>query len=231
MGCFLFHKWNSWEETDTPCKQKRVCSKCNEFETRIVHDFGEWEYKDAHTCIRVRSCRRCGKMEEGKEKHDMGEWSYASKDSCTQIKKCFHCGKREISYDKHQFSEWEYMDNISCIAIRYCKRCKLKDYGNMRHDWDEISLYTECMDKAIRIMSRKAAERKQKLSVIGNEMDVDKKLMISNEIAKIEYMEEDYKYKLENTDLESMGKVCRRCMQVINLGITKEDLENEIHRT
>ena len=75
------HKWEAWHyEREKSCSQKRVCSECDEVETRVRHDWTKWSSNSNGSSFRI--CNHCNKEEfniDGKW-HGFVFWDNGKKD-------------------------------------------------------------------------------------------------------------------------------------------------------
>ena len=100
------------------------------------HKWSNWAYKEEGSCIKVRSCKRCPKIEyQGYPTHDWSNWVYKEESSCIKVRSCKRC--REIQSDiVHQWSGWVYEKEGNCQASRFCKRCP-KIENDVVHQWSK----------------------------------------------------------------------------------------------
>ncbi len=134
----------------------------------------------------------------------------------------------KIYSENHSFSNPEYVNDYSCCSVKFCTRCGFQMFEEQPHEWEEENLYTVCLQKAIKLISNKMQVRQQKLDVIGSHMDNDSKFQIVNEIAELQIKQMNCEQELQTASSAVMGKLCTKCMQVVNLGVTQEDIKNAI---
>ncbi len=226
----IIHQYGEWEyEQSGNCQKIHRCQICGIVEKgKIVHQFGEWEYVKADSCQIQRRCENCGYIEYSMAQHEFDKKVYISKKSCVAAERCRRCNKMKIYSEIHSFSNPEYVNDYSCFSVKFCTRCGLHMFEEQPHKWDEENLYTECLQKAIGLISHKIEVRQQKLDVIGYHMDDDSKFRIINEISELQIKKINCEQELQTASSEVMGKLCTKCMQVVNLGVTQEDLKNAI---
>lgn len=124
-SCVL-HEWPPFEYVSAhSCEQERVCTRCNERDTRTAeHAWSGWTHTPGGGCEQRRRCLRCNEQED-RIAHIWDVWQYESPTSCRQVRFCRRCfsGKdaRDPGVEDHQ---WSVPTRLDCTtSVRTCTRC------------------------------------------------------------------------------------------------------------
>lgn len=100
------------------------------------HEWGEWHYRKAQDCTKIRRCTFCSKDSgEAKVEHTPGSWKYAEgTGDCRKLRLCSRCSTCIDTTVEHRLGDWAYPDDRSCRNIRGCSMCAYIEEGTL-HDW------------------------------------------------------------------------------------------------
>ena len=104
------------------CHLGKTCPDCNEYVTKIVHKFSEWEYLDYGKCDAKRSCIHCAYEEYGVQ-HDYEEQGKNS--DCRIIEICTRCGDEQLGRENHNWL------NVAGHELKVGGKRKCKDCGKI----------------------------------------------------------------------------------------------------
>ena len=142
---------------DTTGYKEIICADCDseqgnpETIPALGHDWGSWGWAhgSAPSCTegawQVRSCKRCGQMEDkwvAAGSHQWGSWSTVSAGNCQtpakEQRSCSICGATESrngDKGKHQFSSWRHYSDPTCTEkgwdYRKCSVCGEEDWKSI----------------------------------------------------------------------------------------------------
>ncbi|SNS08305.1 hypothetical protein SAMN04488107_1255 [Geodermatophilus saharensis] len=95
---------------------------------RVLGHTGAWTCLGGG-CLRVRTCRRCGEVEQEQE-HAWGEFEYLTADRCEQERRCRRCGRAEARV-LHRWGPWQYVGPDSFLLklqqVHTCRRCGVQE--------------------------------------------------------------------------------------------------------
>lgn len=151
------HSWGDWFYPQSDCTQVRQCvrpqcRKINDMK-RTLHSFGEWGYPEGASCRNIRTCSRCGYVEE-RTLHPWKEWEYPKKDECLQVRKCSRCADAETQI-KH-LPVWSYDGPKSCNQVSVCARCGHKEPREAKKSEDHAGWSEWGYDPGLRSCSAQA---------------------------------------------------------------------------
>ena len=148
----LGHDYGTWTQTKEPTciekgEEKRVCSRCDIFDTREIaalgHNFDAWTQTKAPTCIEQgeeeRDCSRCGFFEtreldvtDHTEVIDPAVAATCTEAGKTEGKHCSVCGTVLVAQETvdalgHDYGDWTQTKEPTCTEKgeekRTCSRC------------------------------------------------------------------------------------------------------------
>jgi len=157
-GCSCEHEYGEYEvQTPATCtaagEEVRVCTKCNEKESREVpvleHSYGEWEVTKEPTCVeqgeKTKTCSGCNDTKVEKTKivqHSYGDWKITKAATCTEqgekAMACSVCGdtkteKTELA--QHTYGAWSTVTAATCTSngqrTRSCSGCGAQESGTI----------------------------------------------------------------------------------------------------
>ncbi len=147
------HTWGEWEATGeatcTGTPEKRVCSACQEEETRtntdaVAHSFGEWEAAGEAACAGTPEKRVCSACQAEETRtnaaivaHTWGEWEATGEPTCdgtAEKRVCSACQAEEsrVNGDStaHSFGAWVATGAATCAGTpekRVCSACQAEE--------------------------------------------------------------------------------------------------------
>ncbi|MCM1539657.1 MAG: hypothetical protein NC121_00140 [Blautia sp.] len=161
--------------------------------------------------------------------------------SCTTMQTCTVCGAKKIYYNRHEFTDWDYKNNNSCIMVRYCRRCGLMQYGEEKHQWRNSvivdgapkpkrggSTYYHCLESAIQYTDAQISKHEDFLKNISYNGDENIKIKHIEQLDELRLKKIKYDGRLKNCNHSVLGDICERCWNVINWGITEEDIKKSV---
>lgn len=101
------------------CLFEKTCPDCLERITKSKHEYGEFAYKNHHTCTMIRHCVHCN-HENSKEKHE-GFADMGMDDFCKIKEKCIRCGYSQVKKESHS---WFEESRTETHSKRVCTRCR-----------------------------------------------------------------------------------------------------------
>ena len=77
----LHEHYSEWEYVrDTECVERRVCARCGDEQTRIIHQDFLWKNLTEVSCdqneLQKRTCTRCGEDQERPARHEYRTYSF-----------------------------------------------------------------------------------------------------------------------------------------------------------
>jgi hypothetical protein len=97
--------------------------------------FGQFQYEDYRTCVKVRRCARCNSV-ESYSAHEYGPW-IEHRPECRLIRTCQRC--QATTWQELHSYEWRHAVNSAnpCAYQKYCVHCgRAAVFGMMiRHAW------------------------------------------------------------------------------------------------
>lgn len=235
MSCIFFHAWGTWEQIPGVCKEQSMCTKCGITKERdIDHQFSKWNLMSDDNCTFRRTCTRC-QYSETKTNHSFDDLHYAAKNSCTKIQRCQRCHYTKIEYHQHEFTAWQPINDISCTLFRICERCGIVEHSHTKHIWlyssdseepipsENCATYTTCLNRAIELIEHKVKKIGKILDTLN--LEDNQRRQYIEQSSELELKILKYKSELQSADCNVLGDICTRCFEVINWGITSDDIQ------
>ena len=107
-------------------------------EDAIIHNWGDWEYREDHRCEQTRLCIRCKEQRSTRVVHNFADWQYLREGSCIQVRTCMRC-KEPQQRVLHEFTVWQYADKATCTKVSYCLRCTEDRVMDDQHDFEYLT--------------------------------------------------------------------------------------------
>ncbi len=120
------HDWGAWEVTKSATctdagEEKRICSKCEEFELRGIEKLAH-DYNPA-TCTEAKKCKECGATDGKALGHT---WVAAD---CDSAKTCSVCNVTEGEALGHTWVD------ADCDTAKTCSVCNVTEGEALGHTW------------------------------------------------------------------------------------------------
>ena len=235
MACIFFHAWGPWEQIPDVCREQCTCTRCGVTKEReIDHQFSKWQLIPKGNCTFQRTCTRC-QYSETTTHHSFDKLHYAAKNSCTKIQRCQRCHYTKIKYHQHKFTEWKPVNEISCTLFRICERCGIVEHSQTKHTWlyssdseepipsENSATYTYCLEYAIKLIENQVKKIGKILDSLNLEDNQRRRYI--EEASELELKIIKYKSELQFSDCNILGDMCTHCFEVINWGITSDDIQ------
>lgn len=100
------------------CLFEKTCPDCGGHITKHEHAYDEAQYKNHHTCTKVKYCRHCN-HEHSYLEHERFE-SMGVDDFCKVKEKCIRCGSTQVKKEEHVWAELRRTDTQKTMQ---CVRC------------------------------------------------------------------------------------------------------------
>ncbi|UZM95241.1 MULTISPECIES: hypothetical protein [Pseudomonas putida group] len=104
------------------CLYEKTCPDCFDHLTKHKHEYGDFSYKNHHTCTMIRHCVHCA-HEDNKVKHE-GFAEMGMDDFCKIKEKCIRCGFSQVKKESHTWTEVSRTDTHKRME---CFRCNASE--------------------------------------------------------------------------------------------------------
>ena len=165
------------------CTFEDYCCVCGKkLDTKVLHEWGEWEYLHQNSCKQQRVCSLCGEKET-RTHHSWTTWSKNKNGS--QYRICSHCEEEEYNIDGNWYGFvnwengtkdfWEVVIKTSGFLFESTK-AEIKVYVNVN-----------CSNQCEYIVTQKAS-----VKVIDNEITIKGKKILSTTGSKKNYLTDTF---------------------------------------